>query len=138
MAARPADRRLPSSHSWDQAPEVSCAEGCRYCLGLAPHPRRNDRAEAAGRAARSHDQEMIRRFERGMDTVAAVAHDRTLSDLGPFRPANARALVQELGDVPLGPARGLDMLTQLFRNYDGVVAAIDRVVALISPHLRGE
>src|ERR1700674_3032297 len=82
----------------------------RYRFGLAAHPRRNDRAEATGRAPRGHDQEMIRRFERGMDPLAAVAHDRALADVGPFRAAHARALVQEVGDITLGPARALDML----------------------------
>src|ERR1700730_13100775 len=108
-------------------------DSCGYRLGLAAHPRRNNRAKAAGRAPRSHDQQMIRRFERGMDTVAAVAHYGALSDVGPFCAAHARALVQEVGDVTLGPARALDMLAQLFRDHDRVVAPIDRVVALVRP-----
>src|ERR1700674_1834711 len=93
---------------------------CRYRLGLAAHPRRNDRAEAAGRPPRGHPQEMIRRFERGMDTLAAAApsHDGALSDICPFRAAHARALMQEVGDVSLGPARALDMLAQLFWDHD--------------------
>src|SRR5260221_11986083 len=48
------------------------SDSCRHRLGLAAHPRRNDRAEATGRAACSDDQKMVRRFERGMDAGAAV------------------------------------------------------------------
>src|SRR3984893_10378491 len=113
-------------------------DSCGYRLGLAAHPRRNNRAKAAGRAPRSHDQQMIRRFERGVDTVPAVAHYGALSDVGPFRAAHTRALVQEIGDVTLGPARALDMLAQLFRDHDRVVAPIDRVVALVRSHFRSE
>ena len=60
-------------------------------LVLLAHPRWNDGAEAAGRAARGHDQEMIRRFERRVDALAAVAHHRTLADVGPFGAADTRA-----------------------------------------------
>src|SRR5258707_3636160 len=87
-------------------------DSCGYRLGLAAHPRRNDRAKAAGRAPRSHDQEMIRRFELGMDTVAAVAHYGALSDVVPFRAAHTAALVQEVGDVTLVPAPPLALLAQ--------------------------
>src|SRR5215472_1219549 len=129
-------RRTPLALGWlaiDAGPDR-----CRYRLGLAAHPRRNDRAEATGRASRSHDQEMIRRPQRGVDTLAAVAHDRALADVGPFAAAHAGALVQELCDVSLGPARALDGIAQLFRDHDRVVAAIDRVVALVRPHFRSE
>src|SRR5713226_3196862 len=132
---RCAPARAPSTF-WRLAIDT-CTDGCRYGLGPAAHPWRNDGAEAAGRAARGHDQEMIRRVERGMDTLAAVAHDRTLSHVGPLHAADARALVQELGDVPLAPAGALDRLAQLLGDHDGIVAAIDRVVALVRPHLRG-
>src|SRR5258708_7036971 len=84
------------------------ADRRRYRLGLAAHPRRNDRAEAAGRAPCGHDQEMLRRFERGMDALAAVAHDRALPYVRPFGAAHTSAFVQEVGDVTLGPARPLD------------------------------
>src|SRR6266436_4702890 len=133
MVARLVGRRLSSSHSWDRAREVpfatlplvlalwrlaidAGADRCRYRLGFAAHPRRNDGAEAAGRASRGHDQEMIRRFERGMDALAAAAHDRALPHVGPFRAAHTGALVQEVGDVTLGPARPPDRLAQLFRD----------------------
>src|SRR6266436_718010 len=135
MVARLVGRRLSSSHSWDRAREVpfatlplvlalwrlaidAGADRCRHRLGLAAHPRRNDGAEAAGRASRGHDQQMIRRFAGGVDTLAAVAHDRALTYLGPVGAAHTRALVQEVGDVSLGPARTLDMLAQLFRDHD--------------------
>src|SRR5580704_4907754 len=68
------------------------ADRCRYRPGLAAHPRGNHRAEAAGRTSRGHDQQIIRRFERGMNTVASIAHNGALSDIGPFRPADSCAL----------------------------------------------
>src|SRR6516225_6115592 len=67
-------------------------DGRGYGFGLAAHPGCNDGAEAASRAAGCHDQKMIRRFERGVNAVAAVAYHRALPDIGPFRAADARAL----------------------------------------------
>src|SRR5258706_15168668 len=108
MRSRSYGRNSPSA-LWRLAIDAG-ADRRRYRLGLAAHPRRNDRAEAAGRASRGHDQEMIRRFERGVDTLAAVAHDRALPHVGPFSAAHTGAFVQEVGDITLGPARPLDRL----------------------------
>ena len=38
----------------------------------------------------------------------------------------------------LGPARCLNMVAQLLRNHDGIVAAIDGIVALVGAHFRSE
>src|SRR6516162_10289386 len=73
-----------------------------------------------------------------MNAVAAVAHYGALSDVGPFRAADARALIEKVSDVSLGPAGALDMLPQLLGNHNGVVAAIDRIVPLVRPHLRSK
>src|SRR5437899_12577079 len=48
-------------------------------VALVAEPRRDDRAEAAGRTARRDDQELVRRFHGRIDAVAAVAHDGALA-----------------------------------------------------------
>src|SRR5262245_11788553 len=87
-------------------------------LGLAAHPRRNDGAEAAGRAAGGNDQQMIGRLQRGVTFLGAVAHDRALADRSPIAAADAGALIEKFGDVALTPARSLDVLAELFRSEE--------------------
>src|SRR6516164_4716916 len=53
-----------------------------------------------------HDQKMIGRLQRRVYGFTTVAHHRALSDIGPFAPAHSRTLIQELGDIALGPAGG--------------------------------
>src|SRR4051812_41696627 len=77
------------------------ADGRGDGLSLVAQPGRNDGAETAGRTARGDHQQMIRRLERRIDAVAAVAHHGALADLGPLGAPDARAFVDELGDVPL-------------------------------------
>src|SRR5262249_57473254 len=89
------------------------------------------------RPASGYDQEMIGRFQCHVDRFTAVADHRALADIGPFAAAHARALIQKLGDIALGPAGGLDRLAQLLRDHHGVIAAIDRKVAFVSSHLPG-
>src|SRR5580700_7753002 len=107
-------------------------------FGLTAEPRRDDGAKTAGRAAGRDDEQIIRRSERGVNRLAAVAHHRALADVSPFGTANAGALVDEFGDVALAPASILDVIAQLFRNDNGVIAAIDRIVALVGAHLGGK
>src|ERR1700745_3319721 len=95
-----------------------------YRLGLAAHPGRNDCTEATGRAPGGYDQKMVRRVECHMHALTAVAHNGALSDRLPFGTAHARALVQEVGDVTLRPARTLDMFTELFGNHNRIVATV--------------
>jgi len=51
---------------------------------------------------------------------------------------DAGALMDEFGDVAFAPAGILDVIAQLLRNDDGVIAAIDRIVALVGAHLGGK
>src|SRR3979490_820038 len=89
------------------------ADRQRDGMTLVAEPWRDDGAEAAGRSAGGDDEELIGRFHRRIDAVAAVAHDRTLADLGPFAAMDARALVDEVGDVRLAPLCRLQVLAQL-------------------------
>ena len=75
---------------------------------------------------------------RGIDAVAAVAHNRALADLGPFAAMDAGALVDERGDVALAPTRRLQVLAQLLGDDQRIVAGMDRVVAQVGAHLGGE
>src|SRR5262249_51829608 len=114
------------------------ADSGRHSLGLAAHPRWNDRAEPAGRTAGRDHEQMVRRVERGMNFVGPVAHDRALADVSPFAAANTGALVDEFRNVTLGPARRLYDVAQLLRDHDGIVAAVDRIMTLVGAHLGGE
>src|SRR5262245_63691584 len=73
-----------------------------------------------------------------MNFVGPVADNRAFADVSPFTAANARALVDEFGNVALGPAGRLNDVAQLFWNHDGVIPAIDRIVTLVGAHLGGE
>src|SRR5262249_60488798 len=95
-------------------------------------------AHPAGRPPRRRNQQIVRRAQRGMAFPGAVAPPGALADVGPFAPAYLRAFVQELSDLKLAPAGGLDVLAQLLGDYDRVVAAVDRIVALVGSHLRRE
>src|ERR1700733_4297427 len=114
------------------------ADRRRHGFGLAAEPRRDDGAKTAGRAAGRDDEQIVRRRERGVNRFAAIAHHRAFADVGPFGAADAGALVDEFGDVALGPAGVLDVIAQLLRNDDGVIAAVDRIVALVGAHLGGK
>src|SRR5215471_3025618 len=81
---------------------------------------------------------MVRRRKRGVNFVGPVAHNRTFTDVSPFTAANARALVDEFGNVTLGPAGRLNDVAQLFWNDDGVIAVIDLIVTLVSAHFGAE
>src|SRR5580700_3850889 len=107
-------------------------------FGLTAEPRRDDGAKTAGRAASRDNEQMIRRRERGVNRFAAVTHYRALADVVPFGAADAGALIDEFGDVALAPAGVLDVIAQLLRNDDGVIAAIDRIMALVGAHLGGK
>src|ERR1044072_764475 len=52
-------------------------------MALVAEPWWDDRAEAAGGSARGHDQELVRRFHRRIDAVAAAAEHGALAALGP-------------------------------------------------------
>ena len=79
------------------------ADRRRHRFGLAAEPRRDDGAETAGRAAGRDDEQMIRRRERGVNRLAAVAHHGALSDIRPFAPRDSGAFMDEAGDIGLAP-----------------------------------
>src|SRR5262249_59241828 len=73
-------------------------------------PRGNDGAKATRWTARGNNEEIVGRLQGRIDLVAAVAHHRALAHVGPFRAAHTRALVDEVGDVALGPAGRLNVI----------------------------
>src|ERR1700722_18403290 len=76
----------------------------RHCPALVPQPRRNDRAKASRGSAGGDDQQMVRRLERRIDTVAPVAHHRALPDIRPLAPWYPSPLMDERRNVGLAPA----------------------------------
>src|SRR5580698_7620314 len=94
-------------------------------------PRRNDRPEAAGRSARRDDQQLLRRFESGINRISAIAHHRGLADLGPFPAMDPGALENASGDLGFAPTGGYQMVAQLRWNDDHIVTRPDRIM----PHV---
>src|ERR1043166_8744280 len=67
----------------------------RHRLGLVSHPGRDDRAEPARRPTRRDDEQRVRRVERRVNALAAIAHHRALADIAPLGALDARALMDE-------------------------------------------
>ena len=97
-------------------------------------PRRDDRAEAAGR-----DQEQV--FGVGQCSiflVAAVPNHSALAHLGPFAAPDTSPLVQPPVHVRAREALGRQMFAKLAGHDDRVVPRPDRVLAHVGPNFRRE
>ena len=135
-AAPAAAQMAARSRWWDPAPETPCRQfnpavaavnadaaigsvtarlSCRAKAGSPPRIARG--------TTRRDNQQLIRRIQRGVLGVAAIAHHRALAALGPLPAMDARAGVDEGGDVRLAPARRLQVLAQLLRDDQRIVAA---------------
>src|SRR5690606_31646575 len=72
---------------------------------LGSIPRRQYRAESAGRSAGGDHQQIVRRAERAVGAVLVLEPgNRALSDRAPFAALHVRPLVDVLADATLVPA----------------------------------
>ena len=97
-------------------------------------PRRDDRAEAAGR-----DQEQVFGVRQcSIFLVAAVPNHSALAHLGPFAAPDTSPLVQPPAHVRAREALGRQIFAKLAGHDDRVVPRPDRVLAHVGPNFRRE
>src|SRR5262249_15820140 len=107
--------------------------------GLVAEPGGNNGAKAAGRAPGGDDEQILGRRERDMLIVSVLdRHQRSFSHPRPVSLFHASPLEEELLDVLLAPTGIPQTIPQLFRHDDRVVAAPDRIMEHVGPHLRRE